>query len=378
MKKKIVLAAVIFILALSVGCGQEDDSQEQIQIVEKVDEGQVIEEQTEEKQKEEQSKKEPSGEEQPKEEQSEEGQSIQQTEAKEPESQQKENTEFGFANLSDRVFDFRSGVGAWSTELFIHSDGTFEGNHHDADMGSVGDGYPGGTLYFCNFTGKFDNLEKVDEFTYKMKLVSIEYEEEPEKKEIIDEVLYIYSTAYGLDDGEYFYLYLPNAKLADLPEEYRSWVGYYNLEKTTETVLPFYGLYNINTGDGFSSSVYEKLSLSESIAMEISFAEESDAELRVKLQGDSAQLDMNTTSEELFQTWDDTLNIVWKLLVSELDDTKMEALRAEEREWIDFKDAEVKAAGQEYEGGSMQPFAEAMRAAELTKERVYELAKYAE
>ena len=49
-----------------------------------------------------------------------------------------------------------------------------------------------------------------------------------------------------------------------------------------------------------------------------------------------------------------------------------------ERDWIASKDAEVQAAGQEHEGGSAQPLDEAMKAAELTKARVYELAKYAE
>ena len=38
----------------------------------------------------------------------------------------------------------------------------------------------------------------------------------------------------------------------------------------------------------------------------------------------------------------------------------------------------MQAAGQEHEGGSAQPLDEAMKAAELTKARVYELAEYAE
>ena len=52
-------------------------------------------------------------------------------------------------------------------------------------------------------------------------------------------------------------------------------------------------------------------------------------------------------------------------------------MRKEEKEWIAFKDAEVQAAGQECEGGSIQPSVEASRAADLTKARVYELAEYA-
>ena len=55
----------------------------------------------------------------------------------------------------------------------------------------------------------------------------------------------------------------------------------------------------------------------------------------------------------------------------------MEALRVEEREWIASKEAQVKAAGEGSEGGSIQPLLEATTAAEMTKERVYELEKYA-
>lgn len=112
--------------------------------------------------------------------------------------------------------------------------------------------------------------------------------------------------------------------------------------------------------------------------MEISFAEERAAELEAKLQEAVTQLDMNTVSQEMFQNWDDTLNIVWKLLEAELDSGAMEALRAEEREWIAIKDAEVEAAGQAAAGGSLQAMDQSQKAAELTRERVYELAEYAQ
>lgn len=286
--------------------------------------------------------------------------------------------EFGFEALADRLFEFCSGAGAWSTELFINSDGTFEGSYHDSDMGDTGADYPNGTRYYCSFTGKFDDLEKVDEFTYKMKLVSLVYEDEPDKEEILDGIRYIYSGAYGLVGGTDFLLYLPGAKLADLPEGYRSWVGYYYPESVEETELPYYGLYNLNEENGFSSYVYEEQSLAERIAMEISFAEESAAELETQIQEASTQADMNEAGAELYRTWDDTLNIVWKLLESELDAETMEALRVEERNWIAVKDEAVKAAGKEFADSNLQPMAESMKAAELTKERVYELAEYAQ
>lgn len=118
-------------------------------------------------------------------------------------------------------------------------------------------------------------------------------------------------------------------------------------------------------------------SLSEKIAMEISYAEEREKEIEKKQEEAVTQMDMNLTAAEMYQLWDDTLNIVWGLLEANLNEADMEVLRKEEREWIAFKDAEVQAAGQECEGGSIQPSVEATTAADLTKTRVYELAEYA-
>ena len=120
-----------------------------------------------------------------------------------------------------------------------------------------------------------------------------------------------------------------------------------------------------------------QLSLSDEIAAEISYAEEREKEITEKQKAADTQMDMNITAAEMYQMWDDTLNIVWGLLEANLNEADMEVLRKEEKEWIAFKDAEVQAAGQECEGGSIQPSVEASRAADLTKARVYELAEYA-
>lgn len=47
---------------------------------------------------------------------------------------------------------------------------------------------------------------------------------------------------------------MPGAPIAELPEGFRSWVGYYNLHDITDTGLPYYGLYNETQECGFSSS----------------------------------------------------------------------------------------------------------------------------
>ena len=365
MKKKHILTTAMITLAFLTGCGNADDRRVEIPEVEIITDEQMSGGQSNDK---------TSGAAQ-----SGEGQQNGQTSEIQPSGLSQDNTvgtEFSFADLSDSVFNFSSGAGGWFTELRINSDGSFKGFFVDDDMGDIGEAYPNGSEYNSEFSGVFGGLEKVDEYTYKMKLVSLEYAKEPGEEEIIDGMRHIYSIANGLYGGEDFYIFLPGIKSADLPESYRGWIYY--LRNDSEAELPYYGLYNITTGDGFSSYVYEEKSLAEEIAMEVSFAEERSTELEAKLQEDISQLDMNETGKELYKTWDDTLNIVWKLLEAELDDASMEALRADEREWIDFKEAEVKIAGLEYEGGSMQELTELMRAAELTKDRVYELAEYAE
>lgn len=118
--------------------------------------------------------------------------------------------------------------------------------------------------------------------------------------------------------------------------------------------------------------------LSERIAKEISDAEEQEKEIEKKQREAVTQMDMNITAAQMYQMWDNTLNVVWKLLEANLNEADMEVLRKEERAWIASKEAQVQAVGQECGGGSIQPSLEAGIAVELTKARVYELAAYAE
>ncbi len=280
---------------------------------------------------------------------------------------------FTYADLKNWEFYFSSGAGAWHTSLYINEDGTFSGYFQDSDMGDVGEGYPDGTVYYSEFSGKFAELEKIDDLTYRTTIESIEY---PlgDGDEIIDGVHYYYATAYGLDGAEELLFYLPGSELADLPEEYRGWVGYYNLDTAAETKLPFYGLYNVTEQEGFSSSDYSSLSMPEQAAEEIAATEEYTGVLEGQLQAAHTQADMNEISMQIYTEWDNTLNTVWAMLKEKLDPETMEALTAEERAWITEKEQSAKKAGED--GGTMQSLAINTRAAEMTRERVYELAKY--
>lgn len=275
-----------------------------------------------------------------------------------------------FIDFKNLTFWFASGAGGWATQLSIHSDGTFAGEYHDSDMGSYDESHPNGTVYQCIFDGQFSQPIKVNDYTYSMQILSISYTKEPDTSEIKDGTLYHYTTPYGLDKTETLLIYLPGAPLAELPEGYRSWVGYYYLENTTDTELPFYGLYNEAEAEGFSS--YSEW---ESLKYNVEYIEEQAAIIEDALVNDTtlSQGDLNVKSRELYELWDSMLNIIWRALKRVNDADTMRALTDEQLKWIAEKEQAVEEAGAEVEGGSLYPLITNSKAAELTKARVYEL-----
>lgn len=282
-----------------------------------------------------------------------------------------EESEFSFADLKSSEFWFCSGAGAWATILNVEEDGSFSGGYHDTDAGSMGEGYPNGTVYLCNFSGKFSQPEKRNSYTYAVQIEELVYEEEEGTEEITDGMRYIYSYAYGLNDTDEILIYLPGAPLAELSEEFRSWVGYYDLSSTGETELPFYALHNEPCEYGFYS--YD---IVENLKENMSFWEESAADIEAAIQeGTLTQTEQNEKAAELYRMWDYALNQVWSVLKRTLEPEEMDALTVEEREWIATKEQKVQDAGAEFEGGTMQQMVMDNTAAELTRERVYELYK---
>lgn len=277
-----------------------------------------------------------------------------------------------FSEFKNLKFCFSSGAGGWATEMTIDADGSFSGAYYDGELGSWGDDYPNGTMYRCDFSGQFSEPLWVNDYTFSMHISELNYAEEPGKEEIKDGMRYCYSTVYGLDDAEDILIYLPGTPLAELPEEFRSWVGYYDLSNTSDTELPFYGLYNEASQCGFSS--YDIIdSLKESIA----FTEDWADSLVNSIKNDPlTQTEYNEKTKELYDLWDSALNQVWNVLKQTQGEERMRLLTEEEREWIALKEQTIAEAGTEYEGGSMQSMVMNQKAAEMTKARVYELMAY--
>ena len=85
------------------------------------------------------------------------------------------------------------------------------------------------------------------------------------------------------------------------------------------------------------------------------------------------QSDMNEKAQELYVLWDTALNELWADLEDALPEDDFDALLDEQLTWIDDKEAAVKAAGADVEGGSMYPMVTNSEAAAITQQRIYEL-----
>ena len=273
-----------------------------------------------------------------------------------------------FEDLEDYQFYFLSGAGGWRTTLNVDADGKFDGAYSDSEMGSTGEGYSNGTYYYCEFVGTFSNLTQVNDYTYSVEIEELSTIKEPGTNEIIDEVLYEYSTPYGIDGTEELLIFLPGAPISELPEEYMNWVRN-ALDDPNAKTLPFYGLYNEKEQNGFYS-----YNVSAHVEEDVALLEEWANSLKDLLENEElTQAEMNEAAAELYATWDSALNLLWNELKKDMPDDEFAKLLDEQREWIKVKEDAVAKAGAEYEGGSMYSLVVNMEAADITEQRVYEL-----
>lgn len=268
-----------------------------------------------------------------------------------------------FSQLKDLEFYFASGAGGWRTILHIDVYGSFSGTYSDSDMGSG----EHGVQYRCDFTGQFTQPVRVNDYTYSVRIDEIAYEKEAGTEEVIDGTQYCYTDPYGLEDAEDILIYLPGAPLGQLPQEFRSWVGY---SENTRDELPFYALNNAVHQQGFSS--YDRLEdIRESLE---GWVEPYAAELETEItSGEFDQWVCEEKAARMLELWDDQLNDLWNCLEQRLDPAELEPLTAEQEAWAAWKEEQVTQAGAGPHEGYPQAVAEDVAAAELTRDRVYEL-----
>ena len=148
---------------------------------------------------------------------------------------------------------FASGASSSGTTLTLNQDGSFAGQHFDHEN-ATGAGFPKGTCYLCDFSGRFEDIRQITPYIYSMTLAELDTEKEEGEEWIEDDMLYIAARPYGLEDGEEFLFYTPGVPLEEIPEEFLSWWmgrGSYQEDAGSRQTLPCYGLFNIAAGEGF-------------------------------------------------------------------------------------------------------------------------------
>lgn len=284
-----------------------------------------------------------------------------------PETTEPEVTVFSYDDLKFTDFHFSSGAGAWGTVLHIEADGTFSGVYRDSEIGDQGEGYPLGTVYSSVFYGQLGEPVRVNDYTFRLPLQVLRYEQVPNSQKIEDQQRFCYTTALGVEGTPELLLYVPNAPMAELPEAYRQWVDPQN----QQTLLPCWGLYNEAQQSSFTST-----NRIQRIREQIQIAEELETSLTSQLTGEATQAEMNINAQQRFLVWDDALNALWSVLQDTLEDTTLTLLTKQQVSWIKAKEAAIAEAAVEFEGGSLAPLVCNDLAATMTKERVYFLLDY--
>lgn len=158
-----------------------------------------------------------------------------------------------FAKMPES-FLFASGAGGWGTELKIHDDGSFEGSFHDSNYEFADDGTAIATVMFNNFSGKFTDVKKLSDYVYSVRLEYLNDDGPTEDYyDYEQDIQYYHYGPYGMENTDEFLIYLPGARLSDLPEEFVGWLrGTALYDKPNAKTLPCWGLYNVGEQLGFS------------------------------------------------------------------------------------------------------------------------------
>lgn len=279
--------------------------------------------------------------------------------------------DFTFADLAVKQFEFSSGAGGWSEEFTIEKDGYFTGNFHDSDMGDTGEGYPDGTFYSSSYSGHFTDLNKINDFTYQMKLADVSYKETADTEEIKDNTRYIYTESYCLGGTDTFTIYLPGTPIGKLSEEIYSWLFMANQseEELTMTVI-------VDEINGYGIYSYDRLTPLEDAQMTFNTYKESYDYYNEKFLEAGTTLEMVESTGAMYELSDDCLNYIWNLIRYNVEEDKYNEILAEQRAWITDKEAKAEEASSTYEGGSFSTVSYNDILASLTIERCEELIEY--
>lgn len=151
-----------------------------------------------------------------------------------------------FATLEGKTFAFTTGAGGSHTTITFGANGSFTGSYRDSEMGLVGDKYPNGTVYTCEFYGSFADPKWESDYKYSLRLDGLYLKQALGVETIEDGIRYVTTSANGFEKAGYFTVYLPGSPISKVAAPVVSHVG--NVEgwgTAVPTSLPCWTLYNI-------------------------------------------------------------------------------------------------------------------------------------
>ena len=276
-----------------------------------------------------------------------------------------------FVDLAQYGYSFYSGAGGWSDDFYIEKDGSFHGSYHDSDMGDSGDGYPDGTRYYCEYEGHFENIQKVDEFTYKMHMKDINIINNDDEY-IADGVKYIPVTPYALNNANEIEIYMPGKPVSEIDDEIKTWifVGSQEQQDSLENLV----LVNVNENQGITS--YTRMTPKEDAESTYNTYKESYDYYADQLSEAATTADMVEATSNQIRVSDECLNYIWRLIKYNTDEATFNKALEEQRQWLKDRDASAEKATAEHDGGSMATVDYNDIYATMTMDRCKELLKY--
>ncbi|QFJ55447.1 lysozyme inhibitor LprI family protein [Pseudobutyrivibrio xylanivorans] len=276
-----------------------------------------------------------------------------------------------FEDLSKYSFSFYSGAGGWSDDFNVEKDGYFHGYYHDSDMGDIGDGYPDGTRYYCEYEGHFENIQKIDEYTYKMHMKDINVINN-DGEFLADGVKYIPVTPYALNNADEIEIYMPGKPVAEIDDEIKTWlfVGYQEQQDSLENLA----LVNVNENQGITS--YTRMTPKEDAESTYNTYKESYDYYAGLLSEAATTADMVEATSNQIRVSDECLNYIWRLIKYNTDEATFNKALEEQRQWLKDRDAQAAKDSAEYDGGTFASVAYNDTFASMTIKRCEELLKY--
>ena len=278
---------------------------------------------------------------------------------------------FTFEDLAKYSYSFTSGAGGWEDDFDIEKDGSFHGSYHDSDMGDTGDDYPDGIRYYCEYEGHFENIQKVDDYTYKMHLKDIKILND-DQEYIADGVKYIPLTPYALNNADMVEIYLPGKPVSEIDEEVQHWIFIETQDQ--QDTLENLALVNVNENQGITS--YERMSPKEDAESNYKTYKESYDYYADLLSEAATTADMVEATSNQIRVSDECLNYIWRIIKYNTDEDTFNKALEEQRQWLKDRDASAERATAEHLGGSQATVDYNDIYATMTMERCKELLNY--